>query len=108
MATIEDFAKLDIRIVMVNEAVPLEGSEKLVKLRVEIGGGETRQILAGIGKSYQAESLIGRRLVAIVNLETRMMMGEESQGMILATGDDIENISLIQPEKEVAAGGKIR
>ena len=108
MATIDDFAKLDIRIVKVIEATPLEGSEKLVKLQVEIGAGETRQILAGIGKSYQAESLVGRLLVAIVNLETRKMMGEESQGMILATGDDIEKISLIQPEKEVEAGGKIR
>ena len=108
MATIDDFAKLDIRIVTVREASPLEGSEKLVKLTVDIGEGETRQILAGIGKSYDANTLVGRQLVAIVNLETRKMMGEESQGMILATGDDIENITLLQPEKEVTSGGRIR
>lgn len=107
MATIDDFSKLDIRIVKVLEAAHLEGSEKLVKLSVDIGD-ETRQILAGIGKSYNPDELVGRSLVAVVNLEPRMMMGEESQGMILATGDDLENISLLNPDKDVEAGGRIR
>lgn len=107
MATIDDFAKLDIRVVKVKEAEIMEGSEKLLRLKVDIGG-EERQILSGIGKSYEADSLVGRDLIAIVNLDSRMMMGEESQGMILATGDDIENITLIQPEKEVTAGSTIR
>lgn len=107
MATIDDFAKLDIRIVKVIEAVPMEGSEKLLKLTVDIGE-EKRQILSGIGKSYKSEYLIGKNLIAIVNLEPRKMMGEESQGMILATGDDLENITLLIPEKEVAPGSTIR
>lgn len=107
MVNIDDFAKLDLRVVKVEDAQPMEGSDKLLKLTVDIGG-ESRQILSGIGKSYEASSLVGRDLIAIVNLEPRMMMGEESQGMILATGDDIENITLIQPEKSVSPGSTIR
>jgi methionine--tRNA ligase beta chain len=107
MATIDDFAKLDIKIVKVLEATRMDGSEKLLRLKVNIGN-EERQILSGIGKSYTPEDIVGRELVAIVNLEPRMMMGEESQGMILATGDDLENITLISPIKEVEAGSSIR
>lgn len=105
--TIDDFAKLEIRIVKVVEASRMEGSDKLLKLKVDVGG-ETRQILSGIGKSYSPEDIVGKELVAITNLEPRNMMGEESQGMILATGDDLENITLIQPLKEVDPGSKIR
>lgn len=104
---IEDFAKLDIRIVQVLESSRIDGSDKLLRLVVDIGG-EKRQILAGLGKSYNPEELIDKKLLAIVNLEFRKMMGEESQGMILATGDDIENITLIQPEKDVEPGSRIR
>lgn len=107
MATIDDFSKLDLRIIKILEAERVEGSEKLIKLKVDIGD-EERQIIAGIGKSYSPEDLIGRNAVAIVNLESRMMMGLESQGMILATGDDLENISLLKPDKNLEPGGKIR
>lgn len=107
MVSIDDFIKLDIRVVKVLEATRMEGSDKLLKLIVDIGS-EKRQILSGIGKSYEPTDLIGKNLIAIVNLETRKMMGEESQGMILATGDDIEHITLIQPVSEVEAGSKIR
>lgn len=85
----------------------MEGSDKLFKLIVDIGD-EKRQIMSGIGKSYKTEEVVGLSLLAIVNLEPRMMMGEESQGMIIATGDDIENITLISPLTEVAPGSKIR
>lgn len=107
MVTIDDFAKLDIRVVKVLEASRMEGSEKLLKLLVDIGD-EKKQILSGIGKSYQPEEIIEKELIAIVNLEPREMMGEKSYGMILATGDDIENITLLTPAKEVAAGARIR
>lgn len=108
MVNIDDFAKLDLRIIKVLEATRMEGSDKLLKLKVDIGNSEERQILSGIGKSYSPEDIIGIELVAIVNLEPRMMMGEESQGMILATGDDLENITLISPIKEVDPGSSIR
>lgn len=108
MVNIDDFAKLDLRIIKVLEATRMEGSDKLLKLKVDIGNSEERQILSGIGKSYSPEDIIGKELVAIINLEPRMMMGEESQGMILATGDDLENITLISPIKEVDPGSSIR
>ncbi len=114
MVTIDDFAKLDIRVVKVIEADRMEGSEKLLKVKViigkdgETGTDEVRQILSGIGKSYQPEDIINKQLLAIVNLEPRKMMGEESQGMILATGDDIEHITLIAPITEVEPGSQIR
>lgn len=107
MATINDLSKIELKIVTVLEATRMEGSDKLLKLIVDLGT-EKRQILSGIGKSYTPEDIIGKQLVAIVNLDTRVMMGEESQGMILATGDDIENITLISPLREVAAGSSIR
>lgn len=107
MVNIEDFLKLDIRIVHVEKADRIEGSDKLIKLTVNIGN-EMRQIVAGVGKSYQPDDLIGKKLVAIVNLEPKKMMGEESQGMILATGDDLDKISLLQPDKDIDAGSKIR
>jgi methionyl-tRNA synthetase len=107
MITIDDFLKLDLRIVKVIEATRMEGSDKLLKLIVDMGS-EKRQILSGIGKSYQPEDLIGKNLIAIANLEPRKMMGEESQGMILATGDDLEDITLLSPIKEVEAGSTIR
>lgn len=107
MATINDLSKIELKIVTVLEATRMEGSDKLLKLIVDLGT-EKRQILSGIGKSYTPEDIIGKQLVAIVNLDTRVMMGEESQGMILATGDDVENITLISPLREVAAGSSIR
>ncbi len=106
MATIEDFSKLDIRVVEVLEVTPIEKSEKLLKLRVDTGEGE-RQILAGISKHYTPEELVGKKIIAIVNLEPRMMMGEESQGMILAAGDET-TLSILMPERDVAVGSKIR
>ncbi len=113
MATIDDFKKLDIRVVRVDAAERVEGSEKLIKLNVSIGKNdagedETRQILGGIGMSYDPETLVDKLLLAIVNLEPRQMMGLESQGMILATGDEIENITLISPIKDVEPGSTIR
>lgn len=108
MVTIDDFVKIDIRTVKVKTAERVEDSEKLIKLTVDIGEEEERQIIAGLGKSYEPESLIGKNAIAIVNLEPRKMMGLESQGMILATGDDLEKISLLTPDKNVDPGGKIR
>lgn len=114
MVNIDDFAKLDIRVVKVLEATRMEGSEKLLKLKVNIGvdpetndENTTRQIMAGISKYYSPEELIGKEIVAIVNLEPRKMMGEESQGMILAAGDN-EEITLLTPIKEITPGSKIR
>lgn len=104
LISFEDFKKLELRIAKVLAAERVEGSEKLVRLRVSIGEGE-RQIVAGIGKYYSPEELVGREIVIAVNLEPRQLMGVESQGMLLAAGE--EEPVLLRPDKEVAPGSSV-
>lgn len=107
--TFGDFQKLDLRIAIVIDAQPIAGSEKLLKLRIDIGEGE-RQLVAGIGQYYSSEDLVGRRIVVVANLEPKTLMGQESQGMLLAadaTGMDLGPV-LLMPDKDIPAGSKIR
>lgn len=80
---IDDFAKVDLRVAQVVSAERVQGADKLLKLMVDVGT-ETRQILAGIAKAYSPESLIGRKIVIVANLQPRKMRGLESNGMLLA------------------------
>ena len=84
----------------------VEGSEKLLKLQVDLGE-EKRQIIAGIGKAYNPEDLAGKEIVIVANLEPRSLMGLESQGMVLAANSESGPV-LIMPEKEVAPGTELR
>ena len=106
MITIEDFKKLEIRVGKILSAERVSGSEKLLKLEVGIGV-EKRQVIAGIGKSYEPETLIGRQVVVLANLEPRSLMGLESNGMILAA-DSPAGPVLLMPEKEVLPGSVIK
>jgi superoxide reductase len=99
------FEKVDLRIAKVVEASALEGSDKLIKMNVELGG-ETRQILAGIGKFYKPEELVGKKIVIVANLEPRMLLGQESQGMVLAAHDE-QGLSVLVVEKDIASGIRI-
>jgi tRNA-binding EMAP/Myf-like protein len=122
--TIDEFQKMDLRVGTVLTAEGVEGSEKLLKLSVDIGeprsdlrqdaesvpanaGSGTRQILSGIAKSYAPEDLVGKQVVVIANLEPRMMMGFESQGMILAANGESGEPVLLMPLREVPPGAKI-
>ena len=84
----------------------IEGSEKLLKLKINIGD-EDRQILSGIAKSHIPEDLIGKKVVIIANLDPRMMMGHESQGMLLAAHGADESPVLLLPAGDVPPGAKI-
>ncbi len=106
MITIDDFKKVELKVARVLSAEPVEGSEKLLKLQVDLGS-EQRQILSGIAKYYQPADLVGRQIVVITNLEPRAMMGLESNGMVLAAGDG-EVVSLIAPDKDIPPGSSIR
>lgn len=106
MISYDDFAKLDIRVAKVMTAERVEGSEKLIKLQLEIGE-EKRQIVAGIGKAYDPESLIGKSIVILANLEPRTLLGVESNGMLLAAGE-VDDISVLTVEKEIASGTKVK
>lgn len=106
LATFPDFQKLDLRVAKIIAAERVEGSDKLLKLRVDLCS-EERQILAGIGKVYDPELLIGRLIVVVANLEPRVLMGLESQGMLLAA-DTAQGPLLLGTEPGVLPGAAIR
>ncbi len=81
--TIDDFARIELRVGQVKTAEKVKGADKLLRLEVDIGT-EVRQIVAGIAESYQPESLIGRKVVIVANLQPRKLRGIESNGMIVA------------------------
>jgi len=81
--SIEDVMKLDLRVATILEAERVRKSDKLLKLQIRIGNLQ-RQIVAGIGKAYEPEALVGRRIVVVANLKPAKLMGNESQGMLLA------------------------
>jgi methionine--tRNA ligase beta chain len=105
MITFEEFKKIDLRVVKIIKAEKVESSEKLIKPVVD-GGEEKRQIIAGIGKYYKPEDLIGREIIMVWNLEPKILFGLESQGMLLAARNGEEPIILI-PEKEAPVGAKV-
>jgi methionine--tRNA ligase beta chain len=106
MITFEDFKKLDIRIGRILLAEKVEGTDKLIKLEIDLGT-EKRQVVAGIAEFYQPEQLVGRQIPVLVNLEPRTIRGAESHGMILAADDEGRAV-LLHPEKEVPPGSIIR
>ena len=105
--TIDDFAKVQLRVGRVFEAEPLEGSDKLLKLQVHIGE-EKRQIVAGIRANYTPEDLIGRQVVVVYNLKPAKLRGTESQGMLLAATDENGGAILLQPDREAPEGTQVR
>lgn len=107
MISIDEFLKVDLRVGMVLSAEEIEGSDKLLKLQVNLGEERPRQILAGIKKWYKPEDLVGEQVIVVANLEPRQMVGFESQGMMLAASCEEEPILLTVP-KESAPGSKIR
>jgi len=111
--TFDDFKKIDLRITKILKAERVEGSEKLVKLTLDLGEYDKsilpagRQVVAGIGTIYTPEILIDKQIVIVANLEPRKLMGHESQGMLLAASDDLGPV-LIVPESEVKEGTSIK
>ena len=103
---IDDFARIDLRVGKILAAERVPKSTKLLKLQVGLGT-ETRQILAGIGSTYEPEALIGRLVAVVANLKPAKLMGLESQGMILAAGDK-DVASLIGFAEPVQPGMKIK
>lgn len=102
----EYFSKLDIRVGKVLKAERIEGSGKLILLSINLGEEKERQLVAGIGKSYSPEELEGKNVTVLANLKPREIMGYESQGMILAAGDEAGPV-IISALKEVKAGSTV-
>ncbi len=103
----EEFSKVKLKVVEILSAERVEGSDKLLKLEVNLGDSK-RQIIAGIGKAYAPENLVGKKIVIVANLEPRKLMGLESQGMLLAASTETEGPVLLIPDGDIAPGAEIR
>lgn len=101
----EEFTKVDLRVAKILEAQMVPKSNKLVQLKVDIG--EERTIVAGIGKDYKPEELVGKKIVIVANLKPAKLMGVESRGMLLAT-DTAEGLTTLAFDREAKTGAKIR
>ena len=100
-----EFQKLDLRVGNIISAESVEGTDRLLKLQVDIGD-EQRQVVAGIAEHYTPDTLIGQQVVIVVNLEPATIRNVESQGMILAASGD--SVVLVTPETEVPLGTEVR
>ncbi|MEA2092556.1 MAG: methionine--tRNA ligase subunit beta [Patescibacteria group bacterium] len=103
MINFDDFKKVDLRVGRVVQAEKVEKSDKLLKLMIDIGEEEDRQVLSGIAKSYDPEDLIDKNIILVANLEPRSIMGFESRGMVLAIGTE-NGVVLVSSEKETDLG----
>ena len=101
--TIDDFAKLDLRVAKVVEASDVEGSDKLLKLTLELGN-ERRTVFSGIRHTYTAASLVGRHVVVVANLAPRKMRFGVSEGMVLCAADADDRVYLLSPDDGAASG----
>lgn len=106
MVTFEDFKKLEIKIGKVLSAKRIKGTDKLIRLEIDLGT-EKRQLIAGMAKFFEPNYLIGKEIPILTNLEPRNFKGIESQGMILAVDIDGKPV-LLHPEKEVPPGSVIK
>lgn len=106
--TIDDFEKLDLRVVKVLACEPIKGAKKLLKLKVDLGG-EERQVVSGIAQWYKPEDLVGKFVVLVANLKPVTLRGELSQGMILAAStDDDSKLFTVSIPGELPTGSQVR
>lgn len=104
------FAKVQLRVARIEAAEAVPKSKKLVKLQIDVGPvlGK-RQILAGILQFFPPESLVGRKIVVVANLKPAVLMGQQSQGMLLAAlNDDGTSLGILQPSPDLPEGSIVR
>ncbi len=104
----EDFMKVDLRIAKIIEAEEIKEADKLLRLKVEISPGETKQIIAGIKSAYSAEKLLGRHVLICANLKPRKMKFGISEGMVLAAGDGGSDLFILTPDEGAKAGSRVK
>ena len=107
MLSIEEFMKVELKVAVIKEAFDHPNADRLYVLKVDLGGGDERQLVAGIRPSYEKEDLVGKQVIVVANLEPATIRGEESQGMVLAASDE-EGMSVLMPDKEVALGSGVK
>ncbi|SNY41023.1 methionyl-tRNA synthetase [Arsukibacterium tuosuense] len=106
--SIEDFAKIDLRVAKIVSASAVEGADKLVQLQLDIGNGETRQVFAGIKAAYTPEDLVGRSTVMVANLAPRKMRFGLSEGMVLAAGPGGGDLFILSPDDGALPGMRVK
>ena len=107
MISFEDFSKVDLKIGKVLEVAEHPNADKLYVLKVDIGEGEVRQLVAGIREHYKPQDLEAKSVVVVTNLEPKAVRGVESQGMLLAA-QSVDRVVYLTPEKEMPPGSIIR
>lgn len=102
----DEFKKIKVLMGKITACEKVENADKLLKLQVDFGEFQ-RQIVSGIAESYQPEELVGKTLPFVVNLEYRKFKGEESQGMLMATGTGSDNVVLLEPNRDIDPGAEV-
>ena len=105
--SIEDFAKVDLRVARVISAEQVPEANKLLKLQLSLGGDETRQVFAGIKAAYQPEELVGRLVVMVANLKPRKMRFGLSEGMVTAAGPGGSEVFLLSVDSGAQPGQRV-
>lgn len=104
----EEFMKVDLRIATIVAAEEIKEADKLLRLQVDIGSGETRQIIAGIKAAYAPEKLVGRQVLVCANLKPRKMKFGVSEGMVLAAGEGGSNLFVLSPDAGAKTGQRVK
>ena len=104
--TVDDFAKVELRVGKVLTCEKIEKSKKLLKLTVDLGY-EKRTVVSGIAEFYSPEDMLGKKIVLVANLKPAKLCGVESQGMILCS-DDGEKVIVVSPDENAQVGSRIR
>ena len=105
--TIDEFARVDLRVGTIRRADAHPNADRLVVLFVDVGEASERQLVAGIRAAYDVRSLVGRQIVVVTNLKPAMLRGVESRGMLLAASDD-DGLAVVAPERRFAPGTRIK
>lgn len=103
-----DFEKIDLRIATITEAEEIKEADKLLRLKVDLGNGQTKQIIAGIKSAYSAEKILGRQVLICANLKPRKMKFGISEGMVLAAGDGGQDLFILSPDAGAKTGAKVK
>jgi len=107
IVSFEDFSKMDLRVGKITKAEAVPQSRNLIKMLIDVGGGESRPAVAGIAQYYSPKELEGKQVAVIANLQPKRMFGIESNVMILAAEDE-KTVSILLPDRPVKVGSKVR
>jgi methionyl-tRNA synthetase len=105
--SIEEFARVDLRVGTIREATPHPNADRLLVLSVDLGEAAPRQLVAGIRTAYDIRSLPGQQVVVVANLKPAMLRGVESQGMLLAASDE-DGLAVVAPGRRFKPGTRVK